>query len=286
MERIVAGTSGVITLDVYDADGNPSDADAAPSVVVYDGAGEEVDSGAASAAEHGGTVAGHYHYALPPLDTLDRLTAVWEYDLSGVPTTATTTVEVAQSHLFSLGQMRAHDPAFASVSAYPSERIAAVRVLAEQRLEQAASVAFTKRGRRATLSGNNRSVLQLPDPLVREVYAVSVDGEEFSEEEVAALTVTAGGGIALPDGYWRKGHQNVEVWYSHGMEVTPEPVGRAAIMLAYEALVPSAVPSRATSQSTEIGDFRLTIAGRDGYTGIPEVDAVIDQFGYRRPAVG
>jgi len=35
-----------------------------------------------------------------------------------------------------------------------------------------------------------------------------------------------------------------------------------------------------------VGGYRLTIAGRDGSTGLPEVDAVIDQFGRAPGRVG
>jgi hypothetical protein len=42
---------------------------------------------------------------------------------------------------------------------------------------------------------------------------------------------------------------------------------------------------RATAVFTEASGYRLTIAGRDGPTGLPEVDAVLQQFGRKVPGL-
>jgi hypothetical protein len=74
---------------------------------------------------------------------------------------------------------------------------------------------------------------------------------------------------------------------THGYEAVPEPVRRAGLIYARTLLIRSAMEQsdRATAVFTDIGGYRLTIAGRDGPTGIPDVDAVLspDQYG-RRPA--
>ena len=43
--------------------------------------------------------------------------------------------------------------------------------------------------------------------------------------------------------------------------------------------------SRATVEAPDVGFFRVSVAGPDRPTGIPEVDAVITDFGRRRPRV-
>jgi hypothetical protein len=67
----------------------------------------------------------------------------------------------------------------------------------------------------------------------------------------------------------------VPVTYQHGSRVVTEDVSAAVARLAAYYLTPSNTPERATGQSTDAGFLRFTIAGVDGETGIPEVDAVI-----------
>ena len=70
------------------------------------------------------------------------------------------------------------------------------------------------------------------------------------------------------------------------MDAPAGPVAQAAMLLAREYLVRSVLSSRATVESTDVGFFRVSVAGRDRPTGIPEVDAVIERFGRSRPLVG
>lgn len=67
--------------------------------------------------------------------------------------------------------------------------------------------------------------------------------------------------------------------YRYGLEEIPERVSEAVLALAAYYLRPSATPDRATGESTDAGFIRYTLAGKDGATGLPEVDAAIEQFG-------
>lgn len=67
--------------------------------------------------------------------------------------------------------------------------------------------------------------------------------------------------------------------YRYGLTEVPERVSEAVLMLAAYYLRPSATPDRATGESTDAGFIRYTLAGKDGATGLPEVDAAIEQFG-------
>lgn len=67
--------------------------------------------------------------------------------------------------------------------------------------------------------------------------------------------------------------------YRYGLSEVPERVSEAVLALAAYYLRPSATPDRATGESTDAGFIRYTLAGKDGATGLPEVDAVIEQFG-------
>ncbi len=67
--------------------------------------------------------------------------------------------------------------------------------------------------------------------------------------------------------------------YRYGLREVPERVSEAVLALAAYYLRPSATPDRATGESTDAGFIRYTLAGKDGATGLPEVDAAIEQYG-------
>lgn len=76
-----------------------------------------------------------------------------------------------------------------------------------------------------------------------------------------------------------------EIVYIYGTSSMPEAVKEAVLALAAYYLRESAAPDRATGEATEAGFLRYTIAGRDGATGIPEIDAIAEQFGRKRYGV-
>lgn len=76
-----------------------------------------------------------------------------------------------------------------------------------------------------------------------------------------------------------------EIVYIYGARTMPEAVKEAVLALAAYYLRASATPDRATGEATEAGFLRYTIAGRDGATGIPEIDAIAEQFGRKRYGV-
>ena len=87
---------------------------------------------------------------------------------------------------------------------------------------------------------------------------------------------------------WTAGVGNVAVLYEHGRRSPEAPVKRAGIRLAKSVLLPSPLTAdeRATAVFTDIGGYRLTLPGRDGPTGLPDVDAVLDQFGRLSGRIG
>lgn len=120
-------------------------------------------------------------------------------------------------------------------------------------------------------SRGDASILGWPD-----VSSVSIVDATDS-----AATVTLVG-----DSMARLEHSTREsIVYVHGLKRFPEPVRRACATLAASYLLPSRIPSRASGESTDAGFLRYTLAGVDGATGIPEVDAVIQQYGRHRMEV-
>lgn len=73
--------------------------------------------------------------------------------------------------------------------------------------------------------------------------------------------------------------------YRAGLPGCPAAIAAACEALAASYLTPSRIPDRATGESTDAGMLHYTIAGVDGATGIPDVDAAIEQFGRKRPDV-
>ena len=281
MLRLITGRPGTIQVKIYDEDGVAADP-ASVSVVVRDGSGTQVATG--SATESITTGLWTYTVGNSVTDDLDEYEATWTYTLDAATHTQTTKFEVCGGHTFEIAELRAADSTLADTTDYPADKIKQARVDAEQRFERGAKVAFVHRARRVELISDGRPRLVLPDCEVAEIIAIEVDGEAKDETD-ADLYVHGPEGVIEHPTWWSAG-SIVSLYYIHGIENTPEPVSRAIKTLAIEYLVPSALPARATSQSTDRGEFRINLAGKDGTTGIPEVDSVMMEFGRRRPAIG
>jgi hypothetical protein len=240
------------------------------------------------------------------LPKLDTYTLVWSGSVNSVATEWTTTLELVGGHIFEIADLRAMDRAFADTTKYPNALLRAVRIAVEETFEssRASQVCWVPRGRRVTLDGtapdfarayspllygNDTRCLTVPDYEVRSVYSVSIDGTALTQQEIADIDIADNvlwrkAGVQWPS--WPYGHKNIVLHYECGYDRPPAAITRAALILGREYLVKSDLPSRATA--TSIGDqiFRLTIAGRDGITGIPDVDAAIDQFGRKGYGIG
>lgn len=283
-----------LRIEVRDFDGNLASPSGSVTVSVEDASGSLVASGAATSSS-----TGIYAYALPIAVTgnLGVYEATATYVLAGVSSSITYGVETVGANLFEVNELREFESALSASADYSAAKIRAARDDATERLEQAAQVAFSPRRIRRRLSGDGTTRLMLPDVKVTEVHSVSVYGDDtgtdlvddaFDATEVADVEVDGDAGVlVMTSGRWPKGHLNVLVDYTHGYAAVPGPIRRAAMLLAVEALVPSALPPRATAQATDLGDFRISLAnpdaGRD--TGIPEVDAAIAAWGCRRPRI-
>lgn len=296
MRRFALNRAGTVAFTVTDEDGEPVAPAAPPSVTVTDVIGETIATGTATAGD--GT--GEYVYPLPSAvrGELGVYVVTFAYTVASVAQTSTVQVEVVGGLLFEIAEIREAYPELRDAQRYPSEAIRAARDEATDRLERAAQVAFATRRTVEVLSGDDTTRLVLPHVEVTAVNGVSLYGDntgvdavddEFSATQVADVEIDGPAGVLKrTDGVWPFGHQNVLVDYEHGYEQTPNPVKRAAMRLAVEALVPSSLPARALTQSTDVGDFRISVANPEAGrpTGDPEVDAVIMLFGRRRPSLG
>jgi len=188
-------------------------------------------------------------------------------------------------HYFTIEELRAEYPELSSETKYTDAKLAADRDYAEQRFERAARVAFVPREVAEALIGDGRTVLLLSAIVeVGPLTDVSIDGVPLTEPQLAEIVVRRYGAIERAD-LWPAGAEIV-VEYVHGYDEPPEPVKGAVMMLAAERALPSTIPYRATSLSTDLGNYRISQADKTGRTGIPEVDAVIAQFGEDKPVTG
>ena len=284
MERLRLVTSGTYALEVATPDeaGALFTSTTPWTIAIKNGAGTAVLASTAATGKVSGIT---YSAAYSVLSALDTYTCTWTGKKSSDTTEWQSIIELCGGYLFELAEMRAFDAAFASATTYPDAKMRAARTAAEQRLERACRVAFVPRARRVVLAGNGSDTLCLPDNAVRSVTSLTVDGTAFTADELAALDVREWGRVTRGDAYDFESGAVVEVFYKHGLDYPDAPVVQAAMLLAREYLVRSALSSRATVEATDVGFFRVSVAGPDRPTGIPEVDAVITDFGRRRPRV-
>jgi hypothetical protein len=268
-------------------------ASGSPTVAIVDGGGANVYSGAAVVA--GTTLT----CAVPAasLPSLDTYTATWSWTAPGGATTTISRAEVCGGFLFEIADFRVFDPTFADSAKYPAATLRAARTAAERRFERHARVAYVPRcGRWSGYAkgypvpigygiGYDAGVQRIETRFnrVRTLRSVSLDGVAMSGSDLALLDYFEWGAIdRQPGDYWLD-KQLISVVLEHGYDYPPEPVSTAVMILAREYVMRSALSSRATVEATDVGFFRLSVAGPGKPTGIPEVDSAIAEFGRRRP---
>jgi len=296
--RFAVNRAGSLLFTVRNEDGEPVAPTAAPTVTIRDYDGTTVSTGTSTT--YGGQNDHAYQFALASAirGALGVYEATWAYTVSGVSSSFVETLEVVKAHLFEVDEIRDTYPELQSSARYPAKAIRRARDAATERLETAAGVAFTTRRTVQTLSGDGTTTLLLPHVMVSSVYAVTIYGDDEGTDlvddaldagELADVEIRGASGVLKRTrDVWPVGEGNIVVEYEHGYDDVPEPVSRAAMRLAVESLVPAAMPTRALSSSTDLGEVRYSVANPEAGrpTGDPEVDAVIQIYGRRRPAVG
>jgi hypothetical protein len=283
MERIAQGRSATLTHTFY-VDGvasNPSPDAATVQISRSDG----TELVAETTATEAGT--GIVTYTLTPAQTalLDTLTVTWQATFGGWEQTYVDTVEVAGGFLFSLPDLIALKPSNLS---WTTAKMTATRTLVEQTIEDACARAFVPRYTLETLSGNGMSNLMLKWPDVRSVRTVTVTtagvGTAYTVGELALVAANPTGLVSNTGRVWDLGSGNITIGYEHGPDFTPARVTQAALTLARAWLVKGPVDDRALGVAAPDGGFSFGLAtpGRNGsWVGLPEVDAVIDQYNMR-----
>ena len=175
-------------------------------------------------------------------------------------------VERVAAHMFTLAEMReagGDEDALYDASDGPLEE---ARARAVQVVERACRRAFCPvAGVSGPIAPMGGGLVELPwCDVSRIVWARDASGGR-----VAA--VLAGDCFAVVPA----GAGSVSVAAVHGMPWAPDEVRDAALRLSLYYLRRPVRPDNAVGQSTDYGYIRFSLAGRDGTTGLPEVDAAI-----------
>lgn len=270
MDRLLRDAAGQANLLTYDATGALADVNggSAPTVVVTDSAGTVVP-GFTGVRDSTGT----YHAALPAnLEVLDVYSVAWNFANAQSRYTA---FELVGGFLFTIADVLALGAPFSTMT--PAQ-IAQARSEVETIFEDPniTGRAFRPRGRRVTLEGTGTASLWVPDYDITRIVAATIDGVAANLND---LEILPHGTLRFTSGTWTPGNQNVMVLYEFGFPSPPADVRREALTLVRSYLNISPVDDqRMTAVFTDVGGYRVTIAGRDGWTGIPTVDACLSRY--------
>ena len=177
-------------------------------------------------------------------------------------------------------EMRDRYQALADTTRYPDDAVQDALRTAEEIIEDACAVAFVPRTVVSTVLADGTRLLTLPYTRVRQVIDVTVDDATLTSSDLDLLVVNAAGLYRAAG--WAE-NTRVVVTYTHGYDQPPGRVKEAVMLLAKTRLVIGPVDERATSMTTEDGGTisLITPGVRGSITGIPEVDATIEQYGER-----
>lgn len=279
--RILVATPATLTATFYD--GGEAAVDPGTVTVTITRADGTVLVAAAATA---GSGAAARTYTLAAQTRLDHLTAVW----SGTGgRQVTTRHEIVGGFYADLAEIRTLD-ALSNTTKYPAAKLEAARAQAEDRFEEVTGVAWVPRHDRQTVSGDATTQLLLRWPRPRSLIAITIDGTvqgdltKFRLYSTGIVERTAGS-------TWPReaagGGGNVIVEYTHGYDRPSEDLRQAFLTYVRYLLLDttSRIPDRASVMSTDLGSFQLVTAGFKRPTGLPDVDAVLNDHDQRIPGM-
>jgi hypothetical protein len=177
-------------------------------------------------------------------------------------------------------ELRARYADVASTATYPDSRVREALRGAVEQWNTLAGVSMAPFARRITRLGNGRPVMALPNARIRSVVSLKIDGITVAPSQYYVDPTTSQ--LTLTSGSFTVGKQ-VVVHYTHGLDSPPRAVVDAVMQRAIELLIPpQSGLGRMTSVANDLGYSRLSLAGRDGSTGVPDFDATAALFGVKR----
>lgn len=275
MIRIVRGAPATLSAVFYDDD-MATDLDEVPTVTVTRADGSQVATGAATQ-----TGEGTYAYALAAQPELATLTAVWSGERDGQDVSVTTYAEVVGTEYFAIAELRLFDNVLSNTTKYPTSKLVQARLAVATEFEGICGRSFVPRYAREVLTGDGSGQVWLrnPDPL--RVISCTVDGEDWSDRTLTRPDDNLRT-LLLPLGERWPMAGRIVLEYEYGMSEPPTRIKNAAMKRAKYSLVAdqSRIDERATTMNIpDFGNFVLATPGmRGSYTGIPEVDVVLQDY--------
>lgn len=218
----------------------------------------------------------------PALRTCPELLTV-EWTMSGVPVSAE--VDVVATRYCTLDEVRAYRASEYDLSCRSDDEVWTARQHAEEVIERAAHRLFQPVMRRGFVDRPNCTTAS--QPLVSGAVPRDIAGVARAWDASGnPVSVGVSGQVALDVSAIRP-HGAANVALVMGMAQTPVEMHDAVVALAAWYLVPKAGPDNATSESTDSGVLRFVIGGVDGApTSLPEVNALVQRYGFRDLLVG
>ena len=271
--QILRNTPATLELTVYSG-GDPVDLDEPPALVITDGNGDTVSSGAVTNPAGVGT----YASVLPAQTDLAVLRAAWTGTLGGAPLTLYQNYEVVGNVLFTEAEARSApivggQPALEDETKYPDEVIGAWRSVITDLFEARLRRPVIQRYCRVKVGGATPLDLTYGYPTLASGAALHRPGRAWDIARIISATnngdavtvgdlTIAGHKVYNANGGWSRGTSsdplNVVIEYEYGPDpVWPEAHQRGLDLLLANA-VPKGYPSSATSLSNEDGTFRIT----------------------------
>lgn len=282
--RIVAATAAPITFTTVDHEGEPATPSGTVTVAVVDSQGDAVTAGAVSTSGNVSTS------TLPIASTanVDRLTATWSDDGT---VTGSTVHDVVGGVYASTTEIRDIVGVLESVVKWDAATVKRVRNEVEYIIERVTGRAFVPRFNSARVDGTGCDSIGLPHPDLRSVvWAQYHNGSSWVDVTGSVAEIrpdNAGTARFVSGDVWPSAPLNIG--YRYGMDRPPDDLKEAAAQyIKYRlASVKSGIPDRAISiQGTELGNVVLATPGLGGWTsGIPNVDAVLNGYRWKRPVL-
>jgi hypothetical protein len=275
MSEILRSTPATLELQVY-SEGTLTNLDANPTLVITDGNGDVVSSGAVTKP---GSTTGIYRSVLPSQDDLKVLDAAWTGLLSAAAVTLHQDYEIVGNLLFTEAEARASNivgmqTPFSDATKYSDSYLATWRGVIAETMEHRMKRGVIQRYCRAKFRANGNYVnLGKGVESLASGRTLNRPGKTWDVARIISAThngtTVDPAGLDLMDNYvWfptaltsapaNSSPFNVVLEYEYGPDpVWPETHQRAIDLLMANA-IPKGYPSSATSLSNEDGTFRIT----------------------------
>lgn len=279
-DEVLRNTQNTLSVTFYSG-GVATSADGSVTVEALGADGGTVTAGTATGG--GTTTPGVYDYTLAPQAVLDWLDVTWSGTFGSVAQSVRTEVEIVGDFYVALSDIRALDN-LSDTSKYPNARLIEVRQWFADKVEGFCGVSFVPRYCREVLNGDDTTLIVLDNVRLRTILSASVDGTAVTD--LTSWYALQSGLLARDDGgYFPTGWRNVIIEYEHGYDSPPPRLREAALVAIRHKLLGdnSGIPERATSMTSEVGSYTLSLAGAHRPFGIPEVDSVLLDLGKKAP---